>query len=146
MHLFGDKGHLAIGGHRLAKESWQVRAHGAHGERGANLAAEVPRASVAVRHNCHRHGSLRSWSDDALHGILVGESGALMGAASYARVGYFPAHRFTSATTTSLGSRPTKSSPRIVVGGQSCHRGNRRRVLAWGRCGYRSGHITEVPY
>src|ERR1700732_936209 len=140
MHLFGDEGDLAIEGYRVAKESLQVGGHGAHGERGANLAAEVPRASVAVGHNCHRYGSVRSWSDDALHGILVGESGALMGAASYARVGYFPAHRFTSATTTSLGSRPTKSSPRIVVGGWRCHRRDRRRLFARGRCGYRSGH------
>src|SRR5580704_16714508 len=117
MHLFGDKGHLSIGGHRVAKESLQVGGHGAHGERGANLAAEVPRASVAVRHNCHRHGSLRSRRDVALHSILVRESGALMGAASYARVGHFPAHRFTSATITYSCLWPTKSSPCIVVGG-----------------------------
>src|ERR1700722_12790008 len=117
MHLLGDKRHMTVGGHGIAKKALQCGGDCAHGEGRANLAAEVSRASVAVGDNCHRHSSLRSWSHGALHGILVGKSGALMGAAAYAGVGYFPAHRFTSATITYLCSRLTISSPhRIVVG------------------------------
>ena len=71
-----------------------------HCKRRANLAAEVPCTSMPIRNNCYRYGSLCARSDRALHGILVRESGALMGAASYAGMGHFPAHRFTSATIT----------------------------------------------
>jgi hypothetical protein len=55
---------------------------------------------MAVRNYCYCHGSLSTGSDHALHGVLVRNSGALMGAAAYAGMGHFPAHRFTSATIT----------------------------------------------
>jgi len=60
----------------------------------------VAGASMSVGDDCHRHCSLCAWIDRALRCVLVGKSRPLMGTAPYAGMCYFPAHRFTSATTT----------------------------------------------
>src|SRR5580698_9947088 len=105
MHLLGHEGQLAVAGYGLAKEGLQGGGHRAHCQRRADLAAKVAGAPVAVRDHRHRHSSLRARSHGALHRVLVGKSGAPMRTATYAGMRYFPAHRFTSARSSSLLSR-----------------------------------------